>query len=53
MMVDVASLVSGEQTFSEDKAFEQLKSLMPSVVKEYGQTSEYVNMFAQGEIAAG
>jgi putative spermidine/putrescine transport system substrate-binding protein len=53
MMVDVASLVSGEQTFSEDKAFKQLKSLMPSVVKEYGQTSEYVNMFAQGEIAAG
>lgn len=53
MIVDTASLVSGEPTFNEDKAFEQLKSLMPSVVKEYGQTSEYVNMFAQGEIAAG
>lgn len=53
MIVDTASLVSGEETFNEDKAFEQLKALMPSVVKEYGQTSEFVNMFAQGEIAAG
>lgn len=26
---------------------------MPNAVKEYGQTSEFVNMFSQGEIAAG
>ncbi len=53
MMVDLASQVSGEETFNEDAAFTSLKEIMPSVVKEYGQTSEYVNMFAQGEIAAG
>lgn len=53
MMVDIASKVNGETTFNEDTAFEELKTLIPSVVKEYGQTSEFVNMFAQGEIAAG
>ncbi|PKG21816.1 ABC transporter substrate-binding protein [Niallia nealsonii] len=53
MFLDAASLVSGKDNFNEDQAFNAVKDLMPSVVKEYGQTSEYVNMFAQGEIAAG
>ncbi|WP_299093572.1 ABC transporter substrate-binding protein [uncultured Metabacillus sp.] len=53
MFLDAASKVSGSQEFNEDQAFEQMKKLMPNVVKEYGQTSEFVNMFAQGEIAAG
>ncbi|WP_226527864.1 ABC transporter substrate-binding protein [Metabacillus niabensis] len=53
MFLDAASKVSGNQEFNEDQAFSQLKELMPNVVKEYGQTSEFVNMFAQGEIAAG
>ncbi|WP_028552247.1 ABC transporter substrate-binding protein [Paenibacillus sp. UNC451MF] len=53
MIVDAASLVAGSSTFNEDQAFAKLKELNKSVVKYYGQTSEYVNMLAQGEIAAG
>lgn len=53
MFLDAASKVSGSQEFNEDQAFTQMKKLMPNVVKEYGQTSEFVNMFSQGEIAAG
>ncbi|MFC0272651.1 ABC transporter substrate-binding protein [Metabacillus herbersteinensis] len=53
MFLDAASKVSGSKEFNEDKAFEQMKMIMPNVVKEYGQTSEFVNMFAQGEIVAG
>ncbi|MFT8320932.1 MAG: ABC transporter substrate-binding protein [Bacillus sp. (in: firmicutes)] len=53
MFLDAASTVGGSSTFNEDTAFSELKTLMPSVVKEYSQTSEFVNMFSQGEIAAG
>lgn len=53
MFLDAASKVSGSGEFNEDQAFSQLKELLPNVVKEYGQTSEYVNMFSQGEIAGG
>nr|WP_157076885.1 ABC transporter substrate-binding protein [Halalkalibacter krulwichiae] len=53
MFLDVASRVAGEPTFNEDAAFEKLVELNPNVVTEYGGTSEFVNMFVQGEIAAG
>ncbi|UQZ84131.1 Spermidine/putrescine-binding periplasmic protein precursor [Paenibacillus konkukensis] len=53
MMVDAASVVAGSSSFNEDQAFAKLKDLNKSVVKYYGQTSEYVNMLAQGEIAGG
>ncbi|MCP3774867.1 ABC transporter substrate-binding protein [Paenibacillus sp. MZ04-78.2] len=53
MILDAASTVAGSSTFNVDQAFEKLKTLNKSVVKYYGQTSEFVNMFAQGEIAAG
>ncbi|KRF67676.1 spermidine/putrescine ABC transporter substrate-binding protein [Bacillus sp. Soil768D1] len=53
MFLDAASKVSGSNEFNEDKAFGQMKKILPNVVKEYGQTSEFVNMFSQGEIAAG
>ena len=53
MFLDAASKVSGSNEFDEDKAFGQMKKVLPNVVKEYGQTSEFVNMFSQGEIAAG
>lgn len=53
MFLDAASKVSGSAEFNEDQAFAQMKELMPNVVKEYSQTSEFVNMFSQGEIAAG
>ncbi|WP_248926175.1 ABC transporter substrate-binding protein [Paenibacillus hamazuiensis] len=53
MVLDAASLVSGSAQFNADQAFAKLKELNKSVVKYYGQTSEFVNMFAQGEIAAG
>ncbi|MCM3653147.1 ABC transporter substrate-binding protein [Metabacillus litoralis] len=53
MFLDVASRVSGSNEFNEDQAFSEMKKILPNVVKEYGQTSEFVNMFAQGEIAAG
>lgn len=53
MFLDAASKVSGSEEFNEDKAFNQMKKIMPNAVKEYGQTSEFVNMFSQGEIAAG
>lgn len=53
MMLDAASKVSGADTFNEDQAFSQMKDILPNVVKEYGQTSEFVNMFSQGEIVAG
>jgi putative spermidine/putrescine transport system substrate-binding protein len=53
MFLDAASKVSGSEEFNEDQAFNQMKQIMPNVVKEYSQTSEFVNMFSQGEIAAG
>ncbi len=53
MFLDAASKVSGSEEFNEDKAFSEMKKIMPNVVKEYGQTSEFVNMFSQGEIVAG
>jgi len=53
MMVDAASRTAGNETFNEDAAFGQLKKLNESVVKYYSQTSEYVNMMGQGEIAGG
>lgn len=53
MFLDAASKVSGSEEFNEDQAFAQMKELMPNVVKEYGKTAEFVNMFSQGEIAAG
>jgi putative spermidine/putrescine transport system substrate-binding protein len=53
MFLDAASKVAGSDTFNEDQAFEQLKELSPNVVKEYTSTSDYVNMFAQGEIVGG
>ncbi|WP_445486795.1 ABC transporter substrate-binding protein [Niallia sp. 03133] len=53
MFLDAASVIGGSKTFNEDKAFSEMKKIMPSVVKEYSQTSEFVNMFSQGEIAAG
>ncbi|WP_411344135.1 ABC transporter substrate-binding protein [Paenibacillus sp. WLX1005] len=53
MMVDAASRAAGNEQFSEDAAFTQLTKLNDSVVKYYSQTSEYVNMIGQGEIAGG
>lgn len=53
MVLDAASLVAGSPSFDADKAFAKMKELNKGVVKYYGQTSEFVNMFAQGEIAAG
>lgn len=53
MVLDAASIVAGSTTFNEDQAFAKAKELNKGVVKYYGQTSEFVNMFAQGEIAAG
>jgi putative spermidine/putrescine transport system substrate-binding protein len=53
MILDAASVVSGSPTFNESQAFTKLKDLNKGVVKYYSKTSEFVNMFAQGEIAAG
>ncbi|WP_223068334.1 ABC transporter substrate-binding protein [Paenibacillus caui] len=53
MIIDIASKVAGQQTLNEDAAFAKLKELNPSVVKYYGKTSEFVNMFSQQEIAGG
>ncbi|MGG4147591.1 ABC transporter substrate-binding protein [Paenibacillus algorifonticola] len=53
MVVDAASVVGGGDTFNEDSAFTKLAELNGSVVKYYGQTSEFINMFTQGEAAAG
>ncbi|CAM4515368.1 ABC transporter substrate-binding protein [Paenibacillus typhae] len=53
MIVDAASLAAGNADFNEDTAFTKLKELDSNVVKYYGQTSEYVNMFGQEEIAGG
>ncbi len=53
MFLDVASTVAGEESFDEDAAFAQLNALKGNIVKEYDRTSDFVNMFSQGEIAAG
>ncbi|WP_078394204.1 ABC transporter substrate-binding protein [Shouchella patagoniensis] len=53
MFLDAASTVSGEESFDEDAAFAQLQELKGNIVKEYDRTSDFVNMFSQGEIAAG
>jgi putative spermidine/putrescine transport system substrate-binding protein len=52
MLVDIASNHSGK-TFNEDEAFKNLKLLNKNTVKYYNQTSDFVNMFAQGEAAVG
>ncbi|GGA24040.1 ABC transporter substrate-binding protein [Paenibacillus physcomitrellae] len=53
MILDAASNVAMQTTFNEDAAFDKLKELNPSVVKYYTQTSDFVNMFSQEEIAGG
>ncbi|CAM5797760.1 ABC transporter substrate-binding protein [Brevibacillus borstelensis] len=53
MLLDAASIVAGSEAFDEDKAFAKVKEVNPGVVKYYDKTSEYVNMFSQGEIAIG
>ncbi|MFC0469855.1 ABC transporter substrate-binding protein [Halalkalibacter kiskunsagensis] len=53
MFLDAASRVAGNTEFNEDEAFAKLVELNPNIVTEYGGTSEFVNMFVQGEIAAG
>ncbi|CQR52832.1 ABC transporter substrate-binding protein [Paenibacillus riograndensis] len=53
MIVDAASVAAGGSEFNEDQAFTKLKELDSNVVKYYSQTSEYVNMFGQEEIAGG
>ncbi|MHA6534054.1 ABC transporter substrate-binding protein [Paenibacillus sp. BAC0078] len=53
MIVDAASLAAGNTEFNADQAFTKLKELDSNVVKYYSQTSEYVNMFGQEEIAGG
>ncbi len=53
MVVDAASFAAGNADFNEDTAFTKLKELDKNVVKYYSQTSEYVNMFGQEEIAGG
>ncbi|MEY8752225.1 ABC transporter substrate-binding protein [Alkalicoccobacillus gibsonii] len=53
MFLDAASKVAGEESFNEDAAFAKLEELSPNIVKEYDKTSDFVNMFTQGEIAAG
>jgi putative spermidine/putrescine transport system substrate-binding protein len=53
MAVDIASRVSGNKEFNEDAAFAKLAEVSPNIVKFYGQTSEFVNMFSQEEIAGG
>lgn len=53
MVVDAASVSAGHTEFNEDEAFTRLSELDANVVKYYSQTSDYVNMFAQEEIAGG
>lgn len=53
MVVDMASKVAGNKEFNEGAAFKKLAELSPNVVKFYDKTSEFVNMFGQGEIAGG
>lgn len=53
MVLDAASYVAGKETFDEDAAFEKLQELSGNIVKFYSQTSEFVNMFSQEEIAGG
>ncbi|MDQ0206833.1 ABC transporter substrate-binding protein [Alkalicoccobacillus murimartini] len=53
MFLDAASKVSGQDTFNEDAAFAQMAELVPNVVKEYDKTSDFVNMFSQGEVVGG
>ncbi|MDO7908628.1 ABC transporter substrate-binding protein [Paenibacillus sp. JX-17] len=53
MVLDAASRVAGSSTFNEDAAFKKLSELSGNVVKFYTQTSEFVNMFSQEEIAGG
>jgi putative spermidine/putrescine transport system substrate-binding protein len=52
MLLDIASSHSSNN-FNEDQAFKNIKALNKNVVKYYNQTSEFVNMFAQGEASAG
>lgn len=53
MFIDAASKIEGDSTFNEDTAFKNLKAVNPGVVKYFSQTSEFVNMFSQEEIAGG
>lgn len=53
MVVDAASYAAGKDSFDEEAAFAKLQELSGNIVKFYSQTSEFVNMFAQEEIAGG
>lgn len=53
MTVDAASVAAGNAEFNEDQAFTKLQELDSNVVKYYSQTSDFVNMFGQEEIAGG
>ncbi|GIP40218.1 spermidine/putrescine ABC transporter substrate-binding protein [Paenibacillus sp. J31TS4] len=50
-LVDFASKVGGAQAMDTEKAFGQLKTLGPSVVKFYTKSSDLANMFNQKEVA--
>ncbi|WP_409342118.1 ABC transporter substrate-binding protein [Paenibacillus sp. MBLB4367] len=50
-VVDFASKVAGSQTLDTDKAFGQLKTIGPNVLKFYMKSSDLANMFNQKEIA--
>ncbi|AST96593.1 ABC transporter substrate-binding protein [Shouchella clausii] len=53
MFLDAASIVAGQEEFNADAAFAAIADLKGNIVKEYDKSSDFVNMFTQGEIAAG
>lgn len=53
MFLDAASIVAGHEEFNADAAFTAIADLKGNIVKEYDKSSDFVNMFTQGEIAAG
>lgn len=53
-LMEVAANKAGVKLSSNtDGAFKEISDLKPNILKTYSKSSDFVNMFSQGEIAAG
>lgn len=53
-LMEVAANKAGVKLSSNvDSAFKEISALKPNIVKTYSKSSDFVNMFSQGEISVG
>lgn len=53
-LIEVAANKAGVKlSGNTDKVFKEISALKPNIVKTYSKSSDFVNMFSQGEISVG